>query len=212
VSDIICVLWTIVPCIAPRPWLGCSACGQVKPFCSSDKIRLNANGRRLDAWLIYKCATCEATWNRPVIERQPVKSLDPGLLAALQANDPALVRRLAFDVVTLRRKCVRLETFADALVRREVASEGARPCRRLELRLAAPESIGLRLDRLLARELGVMRRRIRELDETGRLEISPDGRRALRRPVRDRAGVLLDLASEADGEAIAAAAMGRQPS
>ena len=163
-SGSICVLWTIVPCITPRPWLGCGTCGQVKPFSSSDKIRLNANGRRLDAWLIYKCSTCDATWNRPVIERQPVKSLDPDFLAALQANDPGLVRRSAFDLIGSLRRSWTLRGVASASWARRVASRYGRTVR------------------------------------------------ALRRPVRDRAGVLLDLASEADGEAIAAAVTGGRPS
>lgn len=211
-SDVIRVLWTIVPRIAPWPWLACRACGEARPFRSSDRIRLNANGRRLDAWLIYKCTVCETTWNRPVIERRSVRSLDPTLLSALQANDPALVRQLVFDVVALRRYGVRIEEFADASVRRELLSEGMRPCRRLALSLAAPEPVGLRLDRLLATELGVARRRIEELGEKGYLEVSPRGLRELRRHVRDRTGVLLDLASEDDGDAIVTAATGGRAS
>jgi hypothetical protein len=212
VSDVIRVLWTIVPRIAPWPWLACRACGEARPFRSSDRIRLNANGRRLDAWLIYKCMVCETTWNRPVIERRSVRSLDPTLLSALQANDPALVRQLVFDVVTLRRYGVRIEEFADASVRRELLSEGEGACRRLALSLAVPEPVGLRLDRLLATELGVARRRIEELGEKGYLEVSPGGLRELRRHVRDRTGVLLDLASEDDGDAIVTAATGGRAS
>ena len=102
-SDVLRVQWTIVPRTPPQPWLACSRCGEAKPFRSSDKIRVNANGKRLDAWLIYRCTSCDNTWNRPVLERRHVGSVDPLVLTSLQANDPTLARRLAFDAESLRR-------------------------------------------------------------------------------------------------------------
>lgn len=207
-ADVLRVRWTIIPRFAPQPWLNCGRCGEVKPFRSSQRIRVNANGKRVDAWLIYKCSACDNTWNRPVVERRSVGSIDPLFLAALQANDPELARRLAFDVEDLRRQRERVEELADVLVRREVLSEGAMPRRRLEISLAAPEPTGLRVDRLLATELGLARERIRDLWEKGRLVASPDGARVLRRPVRDRMCFAIDLSKESDRDEIAVAATG----
>src|SRR5688572_32660805 len=64
-----------------------------------------SNGKRVDAWLIYKCMSCDNTWNRPVLERRHVSTIDPHLLASLQVNDPELSRRLALD-----RKSTRLNS------------------------------------------------------------------------------------------------------
>lgn len=207
-ADVLRVLWTITPRFAPQPWLNCSRCGEVKPFQSGQAIRVNANGRRLDAWLIYKCTTCDNTWNRPILERRSVGTIDPRFLAALQANDPDLVRRLAFDVEDLRRRQERVEEFAQVLVQKHVLSQATPPARRLEIRLAAPEPTGLRADRLLATELGLARDRIRDLWEKGRLVASADSARVLRRPVRDRMCFALDLSQEPDGDRIAVAARG----
>ena len=88
------VRWTIIPQIAPQPWIACSGCGGLRAFQSSGKIRLNANGRRLDAWLIYKCLACEKTWNRPIFERQTVRDISPAVLDALQSNDPLALEAL----------------------------------------------------------------------------------------------------------------------
>ncbi|MFC0803867.1 DUF1062 domain-containing protein [Ensifer sp. P24N7] len=74
------VRWTIIPLIPPQPWVACSGCGGVRAFESSNKIRLNANGRKLDAWLIYKCSTCDRTWNRPIFERRNVRDIRPAVL------------------------------------------------------------------------------------------------------------------------------------
>lgn len=210
-ADVLRVLWTITPRFAPQPWLNCGRCGEVRPFRSSRAFRVNANGRRLDAWLIYKCSACDNTWNRPILERRSVGTIDPHFLAALQANDPGLVRRVAFDVEDLRRRLERVEELADVLVRKDVLQEATLPRRRLEIRLAAPESTGLRVDRLLATELGLARERIRDRWENGGLVISPDGARVLRRPVRDRMWFALDLSQEPDGDEIAVAARGALP-
>src|SRR5882724_3722987 len=149
-SDTMRVQWTIVPQIAPQPWLNCNRCGGIKPFRSSEKIRVNANGKRVDAWLIYKCTSCDSTWNRPILERRHVRTIDPLFLMSLRANEPELVRRLAFDAENLRRKVGLVEKFDDVVVRKEVLTESMTPVRWLKILCAVPETTGLRLDRLLA--------------------------------------------------------------
>src|SRR3954463_3555452 len=157
-SEALRVQWTITPKIPPQPWLACNRCRASKPFRCSGKFRLNANGKRLDAWLIYRCASCDNTWNRPVLERRHVSTMDPHLLAALQANDPDLSRRLAFE--PLPRK-LKVAHFDDATVRKQVVSGSARPAGRLEIACVVAETTGLRVDRLLSTELGLSRSRIR---------------------------------------------------
>ena len=182
-SDTLRVQWTIVPQVAPQPWLNCNRCGGPKPFRSSGKIRVNANGKRLDAWLIYKCTACDSTWNRPILERQPVHAA----LTALRADEPGLVRRLEFDTTALRRHAARVEQFDDVVMTRIVLSESVLPERRLEILFSVPQPTALRLDRLLANELQVPRSRLPLIvpDETSR---------ALRRSVRDGQRVSIDLA------------------
>ena len=75
----------------------CPGCGCERPFVSSGKFRMNANGRRLDVWLIYKCPACGTTWNMEVVARTPVSELSPGRLRAYESNDPAAARAYACD-------------------------------------------------------------------------------------------------------------------
>jgi len=203
-SDVLRVQWTIIPRSAPEPWLNCNRCRGTTRFRTSGKIRLNANGKRVDAWLIYKCTSCDNTWNRPVLERRHVSTIDPHLLASLQANDPELSRRLAFE--TLPRK-LKVEHFDDATVRKEVVSESVRPACRLEIVCVVPETTGLRLDRLLATELRLSRSRIQNMQNAGHLAACPEG---LRRPLRDGLQVRIELGGVQDGDKIAFAATGRE--
>ena len=156
------VRWTIVPKIAPQPRIACSGCGGLKAFGSSNKIRLNANGRKLDAWLIYKCVTCDKTWNRPILERQNIRDIDPAVLEALQSNDPDWIRAQTFNLEALRRRSQRIEEFPDYEIRQELLRD-ARDWEHLDIELSVPLPTSTRLDRLLASELGMSRARLSEL-------------------------------------------------
>jgi hypothetical protein len=203
-SDVLRVQWTIIPQTAPQPWLSCNRCGGPRRFQTSGKIRVNANGKRLDAWLIYRCVSCGNTWNRPILERQHVRTIDPQFLMALRANEPALVRRLAFDVEQLKRRAGRVEEFDDVRVIKDVLAENTMPMRRLEILCAVPEPTGLRVDRLLASELHVSRSWIRRLEKAEELVVLPEGSR-LRRTVRDGTRLVMTLSAASDSSIARAA-------
>lgn len=177
------VRWTITPRIAPRPWIACGGCGTLKPFQSSGKVRLNANGKRLDAWLIYKCIDCARSWNRPLFERRTLKEIDPAVLEAAHFSTPDWVRVQEFDVDGLRRFAQRIDEFGEVDIERLELGEAAMPGHIvIELDVTLPSS--LRLDRLLAGELGLSRSKLQALHEEGLLVIEPDRRDVLRRRIR----------------------------
>ncbi|OHV76086.1 DUF1062 domain-containing protein [Rhizobium sp. LCM 4573] len=199
--DILHVEWTIISKIPPRPVLPCAGCGTAKPFRSSGRTRLNANGRRLDAWLIYKCVDCEKTWNRPIFERRNVRDIDPRTLEALQASTPEFVARLEFDMQVLRAKASRIEESAEFEVRKRTIS-GTACWRRIGIALVLRFPVGLRLDRLLAAELGLSRSRLERLFAAGEIAIEPARKDALKRDVRNGTLVTLDLREEVERLAI----------
>ena len=208
-SDIIRVQWTIVPrSVAPEPWLNCKRCRDSRPFRSSGKFRINANGKRLDAWLIYKCTSCDSTWKHPVLERRSVRTIDRRFLMSLHANDPDVAHRLAFDVESLQHKGGLAEASDEAVVRKEVLSESPTPARWLEILCAVPEATELRVDRLLAIGLHLSRSRIRDLQDSGHLAVSPEGTRKRHSVVRDGMRVTIELSKIDDRDRIAMAAKG----
>ncbi|CAN7220030.1 DUF1062 domain-containing protein [Neorhizobium sp. LjRoot104] len=204
--DILHLEWTATPKTPPRPILACSGCRLSKPFRSSGRIRLNANGKRLDAWLIYKCLDCDGTWNRPIFERQNVRAIDPGVLEAMQASTPDFVSRIEFDVQALKARASRVEESDDIDMRRTVLRYDA-DWRRIVIALALPYPTGLRLDRLLAAELPLSRSRLQALSDAGELRIGPERKDALKRGIRDGTLITLDLRDEAERLAIGRAAM-----
>jgi len=191
------VRWSITPRIAPQPWIICSGCGGLRAFQSSGKIRLNANGRKLDAWLIYKCTGCDRTWNRTIFERQNVRSIDSVILEALQSNDPDWIRAETFNLEALKRVSRRIDEFADLDIRKELVRETPGWTHlKIEFLISLP--ISARLDRLLASELQVSRSQLSAFHEAGLLKTNPDRTGILRRRIRNGLCVAIDL-SELDG-------------
>lgn len=189
-SDTLRVRWTITPKIAPQPWIVCSGCGKLKAFQSSGKVRLNANGRKLDAWLIYKCLTCDKTWNRPIFERQNVREIDPKILEALQSNDPQWIWTEAFDIQALRRKSQRVDEFSECEVAKGIA-RGTASSKAIEIELRVALPVSIRLDRLLATELQMSRASLQTLCDRGVIRIEPDENSILRR--RIKTGVVISI-------------------
>jgi len=193
------VRWTIIPKTAPQPWIACGGCGGLRAFQSSGKIRLNANGRKLDAWLIYKCLTCERTWNRPIIERRNVRDIDPAILDALQSNDPDWIRAETFNLDALRHKSQRVDEFAEFEIAKEIQRETAH-WTSLAIELIVPFPTSIRLDRLLASELKVSRSRLQALHDEGMVRTDPDRSDVMRRRIRNGTLIVIDLATQADRE------------
>jgi hypothetical protein len=186
------VRWTITPKIAPQPWITCSGCGGLRAFESSGKIRLNANGRRLDAWLIYKCTGCDNTWNRTIFERKNVRDVDSATLDALQSNDPDWIRTEAFNLETLKKQSPRIDEFAACDVRKELLGESP-GWKHLQIEFSTSLPVSARLDRLLASELKISRARLSALHEAGLLKARPDRAGIWRRRIRDRLRITVDL-------------------
>lgn len=193
------VRWTVTPQIPPQPWINCNGCGGPRAFRSSGKARLNANGRSLDAWLIYRCVDCDKTWNRPIFERRNIRDIEPRILAALQSNDPLWIRAEAFDLDALRRKAQRIDEFAECGIAKDILSE-AREWTHLEIELTVPFPASLRLDRLLASELGLSRTQLQALHDHGALRIASGHIDGLRRRIRGGTVVVLDLSAEVGRE------------
>lgn len=165
------VAWRVVPLRTPHVLRACPRCGGQRPFASSDRFRVNASGRRLDVWLVYRCTACDFTWNLTVVERSAPEAIGAARLEAFHRSDAAVAWSCAFDAALTRGAGVRLEPSTPVRVERDPVPAGV-----VTLRLALPFPVQIRLDRLLAQELGVPRSRLPA-------HVAPP--RALRRSVFD---------------------------
>jgi hypothetical protein len=181
VPDTVTLAWHIAPLAPPQPLRHCPGCGTTRPYRCSGKVRLNANGRRLDAWLIYRCSTCDRTWNLPLLDRITVAAIDPKDLWAMQVSDTAWVEARAFDLALLRRHVDRIEMPTDLTVTKDHLAL-ADWCK-IRLDLHAPQPTGQRLDRFLGREIGLSRSRLQAMVAGGGITFAPGSRQALKSPL-----------------------------
>lgn len=164
-------VWRVQPTRPPAVLRRCPRCDTVRPFASSDRFRVNANGRRLDVWLIYRCVHCDATWNREIHARVAPEALAPDRYAAYLSNDAELAMHIACKPCGLPTD----KTTAFVI---------DRPLRAPAIRLAVPYPLAVRLDRVLAKGLGWSRSQVRAAVRSNLLDL-PGGEATLRRPVQD---------------------------
>lgn len=203
------VMWRITPLDYPRISRRCPNCARKTQFQCSGKFRINAQKQRLDIWLIYRCDDCSATWNYPLFERCAVRDIDAALLAAVSHNNSRAVQSFAFDLARLRPHVDHVDAgtrlHIEKRVERTAVAEPDSLCITIELSAACK----LRLDRLLAGELGLSRAELGDLHAKGDLIVAPPSRKALRRPISDGQRIQLDLRAMAGiPDAIAAVLRG----
>ena len=61
--------YTIVPEESFKIIRNCSGCGCKTTYHNTNSFRINANGNKIDVWLIYQCIKCKHTNNLTVYER-----------------------------------------------------------------------------------------------------------------------------------------------
>ena len=99
--------WHIVPANTPDIIRHCSKCNGKSEYYCSEKFRVNANGARVDIWLIYKCRKCDSTWKLAIHKGINPHKLPAGRFDLFIDNDKALAWHYAFDKHLLKQNsCV----------------------------------------------------------------------------------------------------------
>lgn len=183
------VVWRVRPLASPQVLRHCARCAATRAFVSTDKLRCNAQQRRLDVWLLYACAVCERTWQRAVLDRVAPEEIGADLLGRIQRNDP----EVAWQLACAPDPRLRVVACAEVVVERPPP-----PAEPYAVRLAVPWPCDLRLDRLLARELGCTRAALVRRVQRGEIRLVPPGQpRALAHPPRDGARLVIGRAASA---------------
>ena len=177
-------VWRVVPHGAPSVQRHCTRCNGDRAFVPTRNFRVNAQQKRIDVWLIYRCRVCDETWNRPILERDRVSGIGAERLERLERNDPDLALDYAFDVEDLRNRGSTVDAQIPFTLQAERVSIGDSAAALL-ITIALARPIGTRLDRLLAAGLGVSRSRITSWCRSGALRFAPHHPNALQRRPHD---------------------------
>lgn len=200
------IRWTVVPLSTPSVLRRCARCNDKKIFRSSDRFRVNASGRALDVWLIYKCEHCNQTWNATILSRVSPESMPSDLYQRFMDNDEATAWQYAFDFDALKKNDVEVDPKVETRVDGPDLdwSLVSGPLLTLEIDTKFPGLV--RLETLLAGRLGVLRRSLTELYAEGQLRIRPDHKDPLSRKIKGRTVVEVDLPPLLEARRLAAEA------
>ena len=102
------IVWEIEYLSLPPVIKYCKKCREKKAFICSGQFRINAQRKSLDIWLIYKCSSCDATWNASLYSRISPQSLSLELLEAFHRNDKMLVEQFAINADLLHKNGVEM--------------------------------------------------------------------------------------------------------
>ena len=81
----------------------CGGCGKKQEFLNSGKFRVNANGNRVDVWLIYRCKKCKHSWNLTSYERRKPSKISSEEYELFMENDFELANQYGNDIEFLKR-------------------------------------------------------------------------------------------------------------
>lgn len=163
------IRWRVEAISAPAALRPCGTCGAEARFESTGRFRVNSQKKRLDVWLIYRCATCGSVWNCAVISCGRPGGIGRERLERFMANDADLVLACALDTGLLKSNGARRGRI-NFVVEGDVPDDGEDCCVQIE----AEGLAGIRLAEVLLAKLGLARRRLADLAKEG-LVTSADG-------------------------------------
>lgn len=158
--------YEIIPTEAYKIFRNCSGCGRKNVYYSTEKIRINANGKQIDVWLIYQCQKCKHTYNLPIYSRVDRNELDPSEYQALLKNDHQIANKYGIDRKILQKN--------DAVIFEEPAyllKEIGNSIKENTIEFFNPHKIRVRHDRLIAEYSGISRSQAKKLLESGVLTV-----------------------------------------
>lgn len=182
------ITWRVEAAAAPAAVRPCGKCGAEAAFESTGAFRVNAQKKRLDVWLIYRCATCKSVWNSAVVSRANPKAVDPGDLAGFQGNDARLALRCTLDAQLLKRNGARRGKVSLAVTGPDPKAGEA--CR---VEIDGGGLAGMRLAEVLRAKLGVSRGGLERLVEDGCVSCE-DGVDVLSAKLRPHQAIVVRLA------------------
>ncbi len=149
----------------------CAACAAAASrFDPTGRFRVNANGKTIDVWLLLRCQGCGQPRKLPVVDRSPVRSIDPALLRRYQDNDPGLVAEVLLAAPLQQRNRLTLDWEGAWIL--DADPIPGWPGRPVTVGVELVAAIPVRPLRLVADGLGISRAAAQRLWADGRIRSS----------------------------------------
>ena len=151
----------------------CPKCGRKTHYINTKKFRVNANGNKLDVWLIYQCAECKQTLNLAIYERRKASSIPREEYQCFLGNDEQLAERYGQSMQLFRENKADIDwgRLQYGIVKVHESIEGGEGRERILVTVKNPDGLKIRLEKQIAMVLGLSRDQVKKLMVKGEIEI-----------------------------------------
>lgn len=154
----------------------CPKCGKKTHYRNTKKFRMNANGNKLDVWLIYQCAECKHTLNLAIYERKKASSIRKEEYQCYLENNEQLAEMYGRDMQLFRANKANVDfdmlqyDFAKAHETIENSDFGEQ----MIITIKNPHQLKIRAEKQIATVLGLSRSQVKNLLEKGEIELKSE--------------------------------------
>lgn len=159
--------YEIIPTETYQILRGCSGCGSKTVYHNTNRVRVNANGKQIDVWLIYQCGKCKHTYNLPIHSRINRSVLAKEEYEALLRNDQELVYQYGLDRMIFQRngaEIIKEPSYVLRCIGEDMGGDS--------IRLRNPYRLRIRYDQLISECLGVSRTEAKQALKNGVLSVN----------------------------------------
>lgn len=157
----------------------CSGCGDKAYYRNTNNFRVNANGSKIDVWLIYQCEVCKQTLNLSIHERVQVNRIPSYFYDKFMKNDSQLCYEYGLDKGMFSRNKAEINE-KNITYHLEAIDTPMSLMEKVEymqgdiIIIENPYELKIRIDKLIASLLDVSRAKTKKLEESGRINVTRD--------------------------------------
>ena len=153
----------------------CPTCGCKSVFINSNNFRVNANGNRIDVWLIYQCEKCKHTYNLTIHERLRPQDISPEHYKKFMENDFNLANVYGTDKSVFAKNKAEINYNNIKYQINSLNSVGTNNYAPIcfqsgdQLLIENPFELKIRTDKIVAELLNITRSKEKQLEKTGKV-------------------------------------------
>lgn len=154
----------------------CPKCGGKTHYTNTKKFRVNANGNKLDIWLIYQCAECKHTLNLAIYERKKVSSVPKEEYQCFLNNNEQLAEMYGKNMQLFRtnKADIDFEKMHYDFVKRQETTESSGFGEQIVITIKNPYQLKIRSEKQIAMVLGLSRSQVKNLLEKGEIKLEAE--------------------------------------
>ena len=155
----------------------CPKCGRKTHFKNTKKFRVNANGNKLDIWLIYQCEECRHTLNLAIYERKKVSSIPKEEYQLFLDNDEQLAGMYGKDIQLFRKNKadIDFDRLNHDFVKRHETIEYSDSKENIEVTINNPYQLKIAPEKQIAMVLGLSRSQLKSMLQKEEIEFIING-------------------------------------